>query len=198
MANGSLADFRIINSSKSYNAAVFYYLKFPIDAQYEKLKMFHEALESFIRNRPREWICFDDFRATDVNASLGYIEYLVSVVHRESWAQWSQIRISQSDLMRFGVELSKKLNLTYSQPTLPIDIRLNRQLAHNLTASVMGESEVPPGSEVSKESQEYPFNTQVWSTTQGSVGSSYSNEFQSIAARFPPRLPRAKQRKSVA
>lgn len=127
MSNGALADSRIINASKSYNAAVFQYLKFPIDVPYEKLRTFHEALEAFVRNRPREWIGLGAFRAANVNASAGYTEYIICANHRECCANRGQIKASLADLLGFCVELSKKLDIVYRPPTKPIDLRLSAQ-----------------------------------------------------------------------
>lgn len=43
----------------------------PIDVPYSKLKIFHEALEQFLRNRPREWLGLTAFRADRVETSEG-------------------------------------------------------------------------------------------------------------------------------
>lgn len=47
---------------------------------------------------------------------------MVAVDHRLSWADWTIIRTSQSDLMAFTVELSKKLDIWYKNPPLPVNL----------------------------------------------------------------------------
>lgn len=177
-------------------------LKFPIDVPYDKLSTFHEALEAFVRNRPREWIGLSAFRANSVNASEGFIEYLVAARHRESWASWGAIRSSQSDLMGFGVELAKKLDIIYRPPTLPIDLKLSSRQARNITRELdshnfnddedreVGEMFGMPG-------MEYPTHEGlgVPDTVVNPPGqidrnagrdSLYTEEIQSLAAQFPP------------
>lgn len=183
LSNGSLANSRIINSSKSNNAGVYHLLKFPLDVPYEKVKMFHEALEAFVRNRPREWIGLSSFRATSVNAQLGFIEYIVVLDHRESWASWSQVRTSQSDLMAFGVELAKKLDIVYKQPTLPIDLSLKQQtedIADQITTgnSPLMSSIVDPSENMQGAGEGDSFRRP-----------SISRDFLRLAAQFPPRTP---------
>lgn len=122
LSNGSLANSRIINSTRSPHAGLFNMLKFPINVSYAKLEIYRQALEEYVRNRPREWLAMTSFRAVNVEAALGYVEYIVCVDHRESWAAWRAIRTSQAHLASFSVELSKKLNIWYQSPPLPVNL----------------------------------------------------------------------------
>lgn len=194
LSNGALADSRIINSSKSYNASVFHYLKFPIDVPYEKLRTFHEALEAFVRNRPREWIGLGAFRAANVNASEAYIEYIVSARHRESWASWGQIRSSQSDLMGFGVELAKKLDIVYRPPTLPIDLKLSTQQAQNISREFNPAYPQNPSGMVELDNQTHEgvgvpdsLLNPPEQIDESERASLLANDIQSLVAQFPPR-----------
>lgn len=143
---------------------------------YEKVKIFHEALENFVRNRPREWIGLSSFRAAEVNANLAYIEYMVCIDHRESWAYWTQVKTSQSDLMGFGVELAKKLDIVYKQPTLPIDLNLTHQQSQEILA------QMAPGSPT-------PLAAPDGAVRPSGHKPSLSRDFQSLAAQFPHRAP---------
>lgn len=53
--NGSLANSRVINATLSKLPTVSVSLKFPLSVSYEKLQVFHQALEQYFKNRPREW-----------------------------------------------------------------------------------------------------------------------------------------------
>eukprot|EP00934_Nitzschia_sp_Nitz4_P008246 Nitzschia sp. Nitz4//scaffold44_size153857//151542//153963//NITZ4_002752-RA/size153857-snap-gene-0.221-mRNA-1//-1//CDS//3329552250//8236//frame0 len=181
LSNGALAEARIINSTKSTNASVAHKMKFPINVSHEKIAIFQEAMERFIRNRPREWLGMKVFRASEVNATLGYIEYVVSMNHRESWAQWGQIRMSQSDIMRFAVELAKKLDIVYEQPAQPINFQ-NSLSVH-----------APQGQQgLLLPELAHPFldrgvsNVSARSAMEDSMSGSL---FQSLEAQFPPRAP---------
>jgi hypothetical protein len=112
----SLANSRIINSSMSPQADLYITLKFRVDAPYNKLQLFNSAFEQFLTNRPREWLSFFDFRAVQVDASKGFIEYIAAVQHLHSWCDWGTIMLSKAHLIHFSLELSKKLDIWYSQP----------------------------------------------------------------------------------
>lgn len=53
-SNGSLASYRIINAARSPKAVITFLFKFPIDAKYERLQVFKNAMEQFVLARPRE------------------------------------------------------------------------------------------------------------------------------------------------
>jgi hypothetical protein len=123
-SNSSLAACRIINGARSYKAAVSFLHKFPLDAPYKKLQVFKGALESFIKARPREWGAFVAFRATRVEVDLGFVEYIVVAEHRESWQQAGIVNNSKAELTSFSLELSKKMNMRYRSPPMPIDLSI--------------------------------------------------------------------------
>jgi hypothetical protein len=124
LSNGSLANSRIINSSRSPQAYLYILLKFHIDVPYEKLEVFHTALEKYFRSRPREWLSLIRFCATSVEADRGYVEYIVVGQHREGWTSWNALRLSQAHLATFSLELSKKLDIRFKQPPLPVDLSI--------------------------------------------------------------------------
>jgi hypothetical protein len=88
--------------------------------------LFKKALEKFVLARPREFASFVAFRATRVEADLGYVEYGAYALHRESWQETPTILQSKADLNSFALELSKKMNLRYRSPPMPVDLTLNR------------------------------------------------------------------------
>jgi small-conductance mechanosensitive channel len=136
-SNGSLANARIINAARSPEASISFNLKFPIAASYEKLKIFRNALEEFVKARPREYLTFSGFRCTRIEADLGFAEYCIAVSHRESWQNLRSILASKAELASFTLELSKKMNLRFISPPMPVDIRMS-----NATMSAFG---VDPG-----------------------------------------------------
>jgi hypothetical protein len=125
LSNGSLARSRIINMTRSDKAQVFVYLKFSVDEPYSKVKVFRSTVESFVRERPREWLCLSGFRATRVETDLGYIEYVVVLQHRESWNMVTDILQSKADVSSFCLELQKQLEMRYHAPALPVDLAMN-------------------------------------------------------------------------
>ena len=124
MSNGSLASSRIINSSRSTHASLYCLIKFPIGVPYSKLKLFQDALQTYIRNRPREWLGFTTFRVNQVATEEGFIEYMFVGTHRESWYHLGTLRDSLGSLLSFTVELSKKLGIAYQKPPMPINLSI--------------------------------------------------------------------------
>jgi hypothetical protein len=139
MSNGSLARSRIINMTRSDKALVYVYLKFSVDEPYSKVKVFRSAVESFIRERPREWLCLSGFRATRVETDLGYIEYVVVLQHRESWNMVTDILQSKADVSSFCLELQKQLEMRYHAPALPVDLAMNMPGERDSTKTGMNE-----------------------------------------------------------
>lgn len=124
-SNGSLASSRIINAARSPEASVHFPVKFPISAPYEKLRVFGNAIEEFVKARPREYLSFGGCRCSRIEADLGYVEYCVAATHRESWQNMRAILMSKAELSSFALELSKKMKLRYQSPPMPVDVRLH-------------------------------------------------------------------------
>lgn len=129
LSNGSLANSRIINSTRSTDPYLWFLLKFPVDVTFDKLQIFHRAVVQFIFNRPREWITYADFRATNVETDKGYIEYLVGSQFRSNWSDWSTIKLGLADLVLFCTELQKKLGIVFRPPSLPVDLSIKSSLS---------------------------------------------------------------------
>jgi hypothetical protein len=143
LSNGSLARSRIINMTRSDKAQVYVYLKFSVDEPYSKVKVFRSAVESFVRERPREWLCLSGFRATRVETDLGYIEYVVVLQHRESWNMVTDILQSKADVSSFCLELQKQLEMRYHAPALPVDLAMNMTGGESNTTKEAATSEKP-------------------------------------------------------
>ena len=122
LSNGSLANSRIINCTRSAGAGMYTLLKFPVDISHEKLKIFNTAIEQFFHNRPREWRFFDSFRATRVDAEQGFIEFMVACTHQLSFLHWTSVHESKAELIQFCSELAKKLDIWYRAPPVPVDL----------------------------------------------------------------------------
>ncbi|GAX27063.1 hypothetical protein FisN_9Lh385 [Fistulifera solaris] len=124
LSNSSMANSRILNMARSPNAQVFVFFKFSVEVEYEKVEVFQQALRKFVRARPREWANFAAFRPTKIMADLGYIEYITILVHRESWQNVGAVNTSKAEVASFGLELSKKLDMRYKSPPLPVNLNM--------------------------------------------------------------------------
>lgn len=123
MSNGSLASSLVLNMARSPNACVYVNLHFPTSVPYESIAQFEKLLRDFVQARPREWAHFASFRATSIVANLGLIGYEVMLIHRESWQSIQSIYESKAQVTSFALELSKKLDMRYESPALPVDLR---------------------------------------------------------------------------
>lgn len=72
----------------------------------------------------RQWGSFTSFRATRVEADLGFVEYSVCAQHRESWQAPGALLESKAQLSSFALELSKKMDMRYKSPPMPVDLSL--------------------------------------------------------------------------
>ena len=138
--NGSLASLRIINAARSPKAVVYVKLKFGIDVPYEKVKIFGTVIEHFVKDRPREWIKLVGFRATVVEADLGYIGYVLVLNHVESWQNVGAILQSQADVASFCLEVSKQMDMRFIAPPMPIDLNMENMYVKN--PSIVAASDV--------------------------------------------------------
>jgi len=122
IANGNLANTRIINAARSPRMVCSIYMKFGINVPFEKLQFFRETLEEFIKARPREWIQLCAFRLTKMHADLGFVEYVLVLQHREPWQNIVAMLNAKAEASSFCLEVSKKLNMRYVAPPLPIKL----------------------------------------------------------------------------
>ena len=120
ITNGYINEYRIINMNRSPKAVLNFVMKFGIEVSKEKIAEFGKEVESYVKDRPREWIAFSAYRLTGVEADLGYVEYKIILQHRESWQQIGALLTSKADVQAFAFELSKTLEMDYEQPATPI------------------------------------------------------------------------------
>jgi len=110
---------------------VYLYFKFGCDIPYDKVQLFKSTVESFVKARPREWMQLVAFRATRVEADLGFIEYVVVLMHREKWQNIGTILNSKAVVSSFALEVTRKLNMKYIQP--PVPLQFDHDFGHETT-----------------------------------------------------------------
>jgi small-conductance mechanosensitive channel len=123
-SNSSLAHSRIINAARSPKAMTFVYLKFGIDVPYSKVMIFKDVVEKFVKDRPREFLKIDGFRATSVEADLGYIQYVIVLLHVDSWQNIGEVLQAKADVASFCLEVQKKMDMRYVAPPMPVDLSI--------------------------------------------------------------------------
>lgn len=128
MSNGSLASSRIINGARSPRAQFWIFLKFPIETEYDRILILKSAVEEYLKARPREWLALTGFRANKVAVDQGWIEYAITIRHRESWQHIGQLLDSKANFVSYCHEVAKQLNMHYKAPPLPVDLRYNPQV----------------------------------------------------------------------
>ena len=137
--NGYLAGTRIINAARSPKAIVCINLKFGIDVSYEKVKIFQTVVENFVKDHPQEWLKLLAFRATTVEADLGYIGYVLVLQHVEAWQNIGPIKESQANLSSFCLEVCKQMDMRFISPPKPIHISFANEGFENQSLE-LGES----------------------------------------------------------
>jgi hypothetical protein len=190
-SNGSLASLRIINANRSPKANVYVYMKFGIDVPYEKIVIFKTAVEKFVKERPREWLQLGGIRAVTVEADLGYIKYVIVLQHVEAWQNVGAILQSKADVSSYCLEVSKKLEMRFKAPPMPVDLKM-----------VKGEEGLPmdmfPTEHYGLHGDHIDVtNQQVESEADGQVPSRFRNDsagFSEISAFFKPKQPPPKKK----
>ena len=62
-----------------------------------------------------------------MEADLGFVEYIFVAQHRESWQIAGALFDSKAQVSNFALELSKKMDMRYVSPAMPIDLRLKQK-----------------------------------------------------------------------
>eukprot|EP01083_Nonionella_stella_P062448 162346_1 len=114
----------IINAARSPRAIVMIPLKIGLDVEYQKVKIYGNVIAKFVEDRPREWLKLISFRATDVEADLGYIRYVILLQHVESWQNVGDVLQSKAEISSFSLEVSKKMEMRFVAPPMPVDLNL--------------------------------------------------------------------------
>jgi hypothetical protein len=91
-----------------------------------QIELFRKRITEYVKERPREWIRLVSFRCKRIEADLGFMEYVIIGQHREAWQNLPAILQSKSDVLCFGLETQKELNMKYTAPHVPIDIHQTR------------------------------------------------------------------------
>jgi small-conductance mechanosensitive channel len=125
-SNGSLAGSRIVNLKRSEKPNIYVYFKFGVDVSSLQIELFRKRITEYVKERPREWIRLVSFRCKRIEADLGFMEYVIIGQHREAWQNLPAIVQSKSDVLCFGLETQKELNMKYTAPHVPIDIHQTR------------------------------------------------------------------------
>lgn len=126
LSNGSLASSRIINWNRSPQAQFHIYLNFPIDTPYDKILIFKRAVEEYMKERPREWLSLNGFRANRILPEQGFVEYAIVIQHRDCWQNIGQILDSKANLSSYCMEVTKQLDMNYRAPPLPVDLTYSK------------------------------------------------------------------------
>jgi hypothetical protein len=124
LCNGAISNFRVINAARSPNATIYVPLKFGINAQYEQIEIFKEAIQQYLKDRPREWLTFIAFRPSEVAVDKGYIGYTVIAQHRNAWQSIVGIIESKANLTTYCLEVAKQLGMRFVHPPLPVTLTM--------------------------------------------------------------------------
>lgn len=122
-SNGSLAGMRITNLNRSERPNVYLFLKFSVNTTQVQRQTFRTKVTEFVRERPRQWVRLVAFRTNRVETDLGFVEYILVIQHREKWQNLPAILTSRGAVYNYSIELQKELNMRYTAPHVPIDIR---------------------------------------------------------------------------
>eukprot|EP00547_Thalassionema_nitzschioides_P012517 CAMPEP_0194260580 /NCGR_PEP_ID=MMETSP0158-20130606/45583_1 /TAXON_ID=33649 /ORGANISM="Thalassionema nitzschioides, Strain L26-B" /LENGTH=957 /DNA_ID=CAMNT_0039000675 /DNA_START=52 /DNA_END=2923 /DNA_ORIENTATION=+ len=122
VANSSLAACRIVNANRSPNAKVKITLRFGVNVDKEKVDEFNLNVLQYGKDRPREFLTEIELSATSIEVQFGYVEYVLSAQHIESWQNMAAVWKTKVELTMHCHELTKELGMTYTTPALPVQL----------------------------------------------------------------------------
>lgn len=128
LSNGSIANSRVLNGARSGPAIIYVNLKFGVDIGFEKVEIFREALAQYVDKRPREWAKLLKITNRNVQSDKGYVEYVVNLQHANKWQQLDAVLASRSQIKYFCHELSKRLDMHYKSPPLPVNLSMDNPM----------------------------------------------------------------------
>ena len=160
IANSSLANCRIVNAARSKKAMIYVNLKFRVGVEQSKVEVLKEAVESFIKGRPREWLKCVAIRCTRVEADLGFFEYTIALQHRESWQNLGAILESRAAVISFCMEVKKKLGITFMAPVTPVHVTMKHPHALHEVISPRdpGSASIAPITSLNSVNQHWPMH----------------------------------------
>jgi hypothetical protein len=126
-SNGSLANLRIINATRSPRGVINFKLRFGIATDRDLIYELRDKLEAFVKDRPREWFSFLAFRMTNLMVENGYVEYIVVLQHREPWNQIGAIYTSLAAVQSYAFDLSKEMKMGYVSPKMPVELTVKQE-----------------------------------------------------------------------
>ena len=108
-----------------------------------KVQLFRKTVEEFARKRPRDWTSMCGFRATRVESEQGFIEYVIVLEHRDRWQNVVTMLNAKAEISSFCLEVSKKLNMRYTMPSVPVNLSMAgpnaSRMADEVTAHIDAE-----------------------------------------------------------
>ena len=139
-SNGALSKSRIINCARSPRAQLNFLMKFSIDISHATIEEFHLELKDYVKSKPREWLAFNAFWLTNIEADLGFVEYKIWIQHRDSWQNTAALTTALADVRQFAVNLSKQKGMQYRSPPLPVEMRFPPSTSEGSVADGLGQN----------------------------------------------------------
>ena len=97
--NGSIASSRIVNCNRSPSALITYSFRFQLSTTDEQLSVFREAVEQFVKDRPRIWDQVLFLRCELIDQDVELMEFSLQVRHTKSWQDAAPILMNKSELL---------------------------------------------------------------------------------------------------
>ena len=99
---------------------MYVYMQFGNEVPYNKIVVFRTVIESFVKERPSEWVGLLGFRACNIEVNQGFIMYVLVLQHMNAWQNIGPILQSKADVASYCLEVSKQMDMKYVAPPKPI------------------------------------------------------------------------------
>jgi small-conductance mechanosensitive channel len=115
--NGAIALARIVNYARSPLALVTVNVRFMLDKTDDAVvSVFRAGLESFIKDRPRQWDGMNYFRCETIDTDTNMLEYSLRLRNVKTWQDSPGILNDKAEISRFCMQLGKQLGINFVSP----------------------------------------------------------------------------------
>lgn len=121
--NGAIANTRIVNHGRSFNALVNILLPMRMQVTSDQIQIVESALQQYIREK-RIWASLINFRITKVDPSNNLIIYSARVQSFRSWQDLLPVLEAKGNLEQFCAQILLKLGIHYETVSLHHDVNI--------------------------------------------------------------------------
>mmetsp|Transcript_2475 Transcript_2475/g.3328 ORF Transcript_2475/g.3328 Transcript_2475/m.3328 type:complete len:853 (-) Transcript_2475:193-2751(-) len=126
--NGSIANARLINTTRSPNALVALDLRFGITVTHENIAAFRSEVEKYVKDNPRRWVKIVFLGINCIDPSINLVEYSLRLQHVKGWQDIGAINLNKGELFKFCTDFMTKQGTVYFPRHKEVDVYVDKNI----------------------------------------------------------------------